>query len=68
MSQTVEVVVISGPRKGEIFELPSEKLDEITEEEANLLDSALDEVIAAVERLTAVYRASNAALKERVAL
>ncbi|MDQ3814485.1 MAG: hypothetical protein M3347_11100 [Armatimonadota bacterium] len=59
MTQTmepVEAVIISGPRKGEIVRLNGDAAEElpnedISDEEIEMLNAALDQLIAAVDRL-----------------
>ena len=64
MAQTFEAVIISGPRRGEIVQLPEEMLPEVSEQELEQLNAGLDDVIAAIDRLSAEYRASVEALKK----
>lgn len=52
MSQTVEAVLISGPRRGEIIELTEQQADEWTEQDVAALNNALDDVIRALDRLS----------------
>ncbi len=65
MAQSVEAVIISGPRRGEIVHLPEEALTELTDEELQQLNAGLDDVIAALDRLIAEYRAGTESLKRK---
>ena len=47
----VEAVILSGPHRGQIAELPDESVPEVTPEELEMLDRALDDVLAALDRL-----------------
>lgn len=62
--EPVDAVIISGTRRGEIVRLPS-ALPAVTDEDIQMLNAALDEVIAAVARVAAEVRATTDALKER---
>ncbi len=64
VAEPVEAVIISGPRKGEIVRLPNETQDEVTEEEIEALNYALDELIAALDRYAAEVRATIEAWRE----
>jgi hypothetical protein len=63
MAQNVEAVIISGPRRGEIVQLPEEALPELSDAELERLNAGLDDVIAAIDRLSVEYLASTEALK-----
>ena len=52
MAQTVEAVLISGPRRGEIVELSEDQVDAWTDSDIDLLNQALDKVIVALDRLS----------------
>ena len=65
MSQTVEAVLISGPRKGEIIELSEEKLEEWSESDIRLLNDSLDGIIAALNRLSLEVDLTIKAFRER---
>jgi hypothetical protein len=45
-----EAVIISGPRRGEIVRLPVGAIPEVSDEEIRLLNAALDQVEAALDR------------------
>ena len=62
MAQSIEAVIISGPRRGEIVQLPEEALPEFSDTELEQLNAGLDDVIAAIDRLSAEYHASTKAL------
>lgn len=63
LPEPVEAVIISGPRRGEIVQLPEHAVPEVSGEELEMLNGALDEVIAAIERLSAEIRATTAAFR-----
>jgi hypothetical protein len=48
--QPVEAVIISGPRRGEIVRLPEGTIPEVSDEDIRLLNAALDQVEAALDR------------------
>lgn len=54
--EPVEAVIISGPRKGQIIRLSEEAIPEITDEEIQLLNEALDQLIAALDRCIEAFR------------
>jgi hypothetical protein len=43
-AETIEAVIISGPRRGEIVRLAEDAIPEITEVEIRLLNAGLDQV------------------------
>jgi hypothetical protein len=49
----IEAVIISGPRRGEIVQLPEDAIPEISEAEVKLLNAGLDQVEAALDRFEA---------------
>jgi hypothetical protein len=62
MAQTVEpvdAVIISGARRGEIIRLPEREAD-VSEEDLRKLNQVLDELIGAIDRVTAEVRATTA--------
>jgi hypothetical protein len=61
--EPIEAVIISGPRRGEIVRLPEDAIPEVSDEDIELLNAALDQVIAAIDRLSAEVRATTAALR-----
>lgn len=65
MAQSVEAVIISGPRRGEIIQLTEDALPELSETDQARLNTELDDVIAAIDRLSAEYRASIEELKAK---
>ena len=63
MAQGVEAVIISGPRRGEIVQLMEDSLPELSESDLAKLNSELDDVIAAIDKLSAEYRTSTEVLR-----
>jgi hypothetical protein len=53
---------ISGPRRGEIIQLLDEDIAEISKEDIQLLDEALDGLIGAIDRVATEVRATSEAL------
>jgi hypothetical protein len=66
METVVEAVIISGPRRGEIIQLPDEDIAEVSNEDIQLLNKALDELIGAIDKVATEVRATTEALHERV--
>jgi hypothetical protein len=64
--ETVEAVIISGPRKGEIVRLPEETIPDVSDEDIKVLNEALDGLIAAIDRVSAEVRLTTEAMRERV--
>ena len=62
MAHSIEAVIISGPRRGEIVQLPEETLPGLSDRELEQINAGLDDVIAAIDRLAAEYHASTEAL------
>jgi hypothetical protein len=50
MEASVEAVIISGPRQGEIVRLPDKTIRELSDEDLQVLNAALDDLIVAIER------------------
>jgi hypothetical protein len=50
MEASVETVIISGPRQGEIVRLPDKTIRELSDEDLQVLNAALDDLIVAIER------------------
>ena len=63
-AEPVEAVIISGPRRGEIVQLHDGEIEEteISDEDIQLLNNALDDLIAAIDRLSAQVRSTTIAL------
>ncbi len=59
--EPIEAVVISGPRRGEIIRLTA-MVHEVSAEDLSALDSSLDQLLAAVDRLSAEVRLTTSAL------
>ena len=66
MASSVEAVIISGPRRGEIIQLPDAAVAEASDEELQALSEALDALSAAIGRVATEVRATVVALGERV--
>jgi hypothetical protein len=62
-TEPVEAVIISGPRRGEIIQLGDQRFPEASFEEIEKLDAALDQLIAAIDRVSTEVRATTAALR-----
>jgi hypothetical protein len=63
MAQTIEAVIISEPRRGEIIRLPVEEPEEVSDEDIQMLNEALDGLIAAIDRVSAKVRTMTEDLK-----
>jgi hypothetical protein len=66
MEASVEAVIISGPRRGEIVRLPDEAITEVSDEDLQALNAALDDLIVAIERVTTEVQATVETLRESV--
>ena len=66
METVVEAVIISGPRRGEIIQLPDEDIAEVSNEDIQLLNNALDELIGAIDKIATEVRGTIEAFHERV--
>jgi hypothetical protein len=65
--ETVEAVIISGPRRGEIVRLSGDEIkDDLSDEEAKLLNEALDQLDAALERLSRQVRIATESIQKQV--
>ena len=64
MESVVEAVIISGPRRGEIIQLPDEDIAELSNEDIQLLNEALDGLIGAIDRVATEVRATSEAFRE----
>jgi hypothetical protein len=64
MDASVEAVIISGPRRGEIVRLPDETIAEVSDEDLQALNAALDDLIAAIERVATEVQATVETLRE----
>jgi hypothetical protein len=64
MDASVEAVIISGPRRGEIVRLPDETNTEVSDEDLQALNAALDDLIAAIERVATEVQATVETLRE----
>jgi hypothetical protein len=64
MEASVEAVIISGPRRGEIVRLPDEAITEVSDEDLQVLNAALDDLIVAIERVATEVQATVETLRE----
>jgi hypothetical protein len=64
METSVEAVIISGPRRGEIVRLPDEAITEVLDEDLQALNAALDDLIVAIERVATEVQATVETLRE----
>ena len=62
----MEAVIISGPRKGEIIRLSGSESFEVSPEELQALNDALDVFDAKLGKLAQVMRTTKEALKPRL--
>jgi hypothetical protein len=60
----VEAVIISGPRRGEIVRLHDEAITEVSDEDLQVLNAALDDLIAAIERVATEVQATVETLRD----
>ena len=61
MASSVEAVIISGPRRGEIVQLSDEAIAEVSDADVTALNEALDELLGALDRVAAEVHATLAA-------
>jgi hypothetical protein len=66
METVVEAVIISGPRRGGIIQLPAEDIAEVSNEDIQLLNKALDELIGAIDKIATEVRGTIEAFHGRV--
>ena len=67
MAQTmepIEVVIISGPRKGEIVRLSEELFSQVSDEDIHVLNAALDKLIMAMDKLSEEVRVTIESFRE----
>jgi hypothetical protein len=64
MEAAVEAVIISGPRRGEIVRLSDEAITEVSDEDLQVLNAALDDLIVAIERVATEVHATVETLRE----
>ena len=62
MESVVEAVIISGPRRGEIIQLLDEDIAEVSNEDLQLLNEALDGLIGAIDGVATEVRDTSEAL------
>jgi hypothetical protein len=68
MTQTaepIEAVIISGPRRGEIIQLPEAALAKISVEDIKMLNEALDGLLTAIAGVSTEVRATIEVLQAR---
>jgi hypothetical protein len=56
MSSSVEAVIISGPRRGEIVQIADETVVEVSDEDIVALNTALDDLLVAIDRVATEMR------------
>jgi len=61
-SEPAEAVIISGPRKGEIIDLKY-PFEDVSPHDLRIINEALDQLGAAIERLSEEFRQGTAAMK-----
>ena len=64
MEASVEAVIISGPRRGEIVRLPDEAITKVSDEDLQVLNAALDDLILAIERVATEVQATVETLRD----
>jgi hypothetical protein len=64
-AESIEAVIISGPRRGEIIQLPDAALAEISSEDIKMLNEALDGLLTAIVGVSTEVRATIETLRER---
>ncbi len=67
MAQTLEAVILSGPRRGEIVTLPADTPDQPGAKDMETLNGALDELNSALERVASELRAALQSLQPTTA-
>ena len=58
MASSVEAVIISGSRRGEIVQLSDEAIAEVSDADITALNEALDGLVVALDRVAAEVRAT----------
>lgn len=61
---SMDAVIISGERRGEIVTLPSDIQTGLTDTDVTLLNSALDDLLRAIDGLQREIRATTAAVRD----
>ena len=56
MASSVEAVIISGPRRGEIVRLADEAIAEVSDADITALNEALDGLLVALDRVVTEVR------------
>jgi hypothetical protein len=56
MASSVEAVIISGPRRGEIVQLADEAIAEVSEADITALNEALDGLLVVLDRVVIEVR------------
>jgi hypothetical protein len=56
MPSSVEAVIISGPRRGEIVQIADETVVEVSDEDIVALNTALDDLLVAIDRVATEMR------------
>ena len=58
MASSVEAVIISGPRRGQIIQLSDASIAEMTDEDITALNEALEGLVMAIDRVATEVRAT----------
>jgi hypothetical protein len=56
MASSVEVVILSGPRRGEIVQLDDDAIAEVSDADKKVLNEALDGLLVALDRVATEVR------------
>jgi hypothetical protein len=56
MPSSVEAVIISGPRRGEIVQIADETVVEVSDKDLVALNAALDDLLVAIDRVATEMR------------
>jgi hypothetical protein len=65
MASSVEVVIISGPRRGEIVQLSDEAIAEVSDADITVLNEALDGLLVALDHVADEVHATLEILGEQ---
>ena len=66
MPSSVEAVIISGPRRGEIVQIADETVVEVSDEDVVALNAALDDLLVAIDRVATEMRTTIDTLSKPV--
>jgi hypothetical protein len=65
MAASVEAVIISGPRRGEIIQLSDEAIAEVSDADITVLNEALDGLLVALDHVADEVHATLEVLSEQ---